>query len=132
MKQAGVAGVDGAMVLDVDRNVAASGAYQDVGCAGSTCSPGDAASSTNTQSEAAQCPQLSHDRCPKGDAFVESRLYVGGRLEWFCGFDEIELDSPRASFGHIRTERPNRRRFRRHQRLTPVVALRIHRPEVRS
>ena len=57
------------------------------------------------------CPQLSHDRCPKGDAFVESRLYVGGRLEWFCGFDEIELDSPRASFGHIRTERRNRRRL---------------------
>ena len=34
--------------------------------------------------------------------------------------------------GHIRTERRNRRRFRRYQRLTPVVALRIHRSEVRS
>ena len=48
------------------------------------------------------------------------------------GFDEIELDSPRASLGHIRTERPDRRRCGRYQRLTPVVALRIHRPEVRS
>ena len=53
-------------------------------------------------------------------------------MEWYCGFDQIELDSPRASLGQIRTERPNRRRFRRYQRLTPVVALRIHRPEVRS
>ena len=47
----------------------------------------------------------------KATAFVESRLHVGGRLEWFCGFDEIELDSPRASLGHIRTERRNRRRL---------------------
>ena len=84
------------------------------GVVASTCSPGDAASST------------------KGDAFVESHLYVGGRFEWYCGFDQIELDSPRASLSHIRTERRNRRRFRRYQRLTPVVALRIHRPEVRS
>ena len=48
------------------------------------------------------------------------------------GFDEIGLDSQRGSLGHIRTERRNRRRFRRYQRLTPVVALRIHSPEVRS
>ena len=81
---------------------------------------------------AGHCPQLGHDGCLKGDAFVESHLHVGGRFEWYCGFDQIELDSPRASLGHIRTERWNRRRFRRYQRLTPVVALRIHRPEVRS
>ena len=48
------------------------------------------------------------------------------------GFDQIELDSQRASLGHIRTERRNRRRWGRYQRLTPVVALRIHSPEVRS
>ena len=44
----------------------------------------------------------------------------------------IELDSQRASLGQIRTERRNRRRWGRYQRLTPVVALRIHSPEVRS
>ena len=59
-------------------------------------------------------------------------IAVGGRFEWYSGFDQIELDSQRASLGHIRTERRNRRRCGRHQRLTPVVALRIHRPEVRS
>ena len=37
-QQAGVAGVDAAMVLDVDRNVAAPGPYQDVGGSGSGCS----------------------------------------------------------------------------------------------
>ena len=81
---------------------------------------------------AGHCPQLGHDGYLKGDPFVESRLHVGGRFEWYCGFDQIELDSPRASLGQIRTERRNRRRFRRYQRLTPVVALRIHSPEVRS
>ena len=81
---------------------------------------------------AGHCPQLGHDGCLEGDAFVESHLYVGGRFEWYCGFDQIELDSPRASLGHIGTERRNRRRWGRYQRLTPVVALRIHRPEVRS
>ena len=49
-----------------------------------------------------------------------------------AGSTQIELDSPRASLGHIRTERRNRRRCGRYQRLTPVVALRIHSPEVRS
>ena len=47
----------------------------------------------------------------KAMLFVESRLYVGGRFEWYCGFDQIELDSPRASLGQIRTERRNRRRY---------------------
>ena len=81
---------------------------------------------------AGHCPQLGHDGCLKGDPFVESHLHVGGRFEWYCGFDQIELDSQRASLGHIRTERRNRRRWGRYQRLTPVVALRIHSPEVRS
>ena len=55
--------------------------------------------------------QLGHDGCLEGDALVESLLHVGGRFEWYCGFDQIELDSPRASLGQIRTERRNRRRF---------------------
>ena len=85
-----------------------------------------------TRSEPASSRSSVTTDASKGDRFVESHLYVGGRLEWFCGFDEIELDSPRASLGHIRTERRDRRRFRRCQRLMPVVALRIHSPEVRS
>ena len=48
-----------------------------------------------------------NDKCLKGDAFVESHLHVGGRFEWYCGFDQIELDSQRASLGQIRTERRN-------------------------
>ena len=43
----------------------------------------------------------------EGDAFVESHLHVGGRFEWYSGFDQIELHSPRASLGQIRTERRN-------------------------
>ena len=156
-QQDSVAGVDAAVVLDVDRHVAAPGAYQDVGGAGSGCScvgetgpddnrhpggdrrrrsfdlqPGGCGLVDEHPVRAGHCPQLGHDGCLKGDPFVESHLHVGGRFEWYCGFDQIELDSPRASLGHIRTERPNRRRWGRYQRLTPVVALRIHRPEVRS
>ena len=157
-QQDSVAGVDAAMMLDVDRNVAASVTYQDVGGSGSGCScvvgetgpddnrrlggdrrrcsfdlqPGGCGLVDEHPVGAGYCLQLGHDGCLKGDALVESHLHVGGRFEWYCGFDQIELDSPRASLGHIRTERRNRRRYARYQRLTPVVALRIHSPEVRS
>ena len=140
------------------RNVAAPVAYQDVGGSGSGCScvvgetgpddnrrlggdrrrrsfdlqPGRCGLVDEHPVRAGHCPQLGHDGCLEGDPLVESHLHVGGRFEWYSGFDQIELDSQRASLGHIRTERRNRRRFRRHQRLTPVVALRIHSPEVRS
>ena len=73
-QQDSVAGVDAAMVLHVDRNVAASVTYQDVGGSGSGCN---------------------------------------------CVVGETGPDD-------------NRRRWGRYQRLTPVVALRIHSPEVRS
>ena len=41
---------------------------------------------------AGHCPQLGHDGCLEGDALVESHLHVGDRFEWYCGFDQIELD----------------------------------------
>ena len=64
------------------------------GVVASTCSPGDAAWSTNIQSEPATARSSATTDAPKGDRFVESYLYVGGRFEWYCGFDQIELDSP--------------------------------------
>ena len=82
---------------------------------------------------AGHCPQLGHDRCPKRRPLSSSRVCTSA--DGWSG----SAGSTRSSWtrrGHrLATYELNgrdRSRFRRHQRLTPVVALRIHRPEVRS
>ena len=147
------------MVLDVDWHVAASGVYQDVGGSGSGCgcvvgetgsddnrrlggdrrgrgfdplAAGDAVWSTNTQSE----PVSSHSSVtteaskatPSSSRICTSAVGSSGtpgstRSSWTRRGHRLATYEPSGR---------NRRRFRRHQRLTPVVALRIHSPEVRS
>ena len=66
-----------------------------------------------------------------------TRIYRGTSAGPAAAFGAVRhharrrFGSWRASLGHIGLS-GDRRRFRRRQRLTPVVALRIHRPEVRS
>ena len=53
-----------------------------------------------------QAGRLARGEPDRGQQRPPSHGVGGGRFEWYSGFDQIELDSPRASLGQIRTERP--------------------------
>ena len=145
--------------LGVDRHVAAPGVYQDVGGSGSDCScvVGEAGSDDNRRlggdrqrrsfdlqperrgpvdehpSLSWPLPAAQPRQMPQKATASSSRVCMSA-VGW-----SGTAGSTRSSWtrrGHrlatYALSGPDRLRFRRYQRLTPVVALRIHRPEVRS